>query len=282
MFLYSETNRTTTSRQSPIGQYPSFRDPNSHRSPTRDISSRRSPTRDSRSHRSPTREPSSRRSPTRDRHRHHHRHQQDQQQPYFPQVQPPFSSYDQVRAPAFVQYGSSVRLPLLRLGGPSMIAPPTFTQARIAAPPPIAVYAPAPIPVSAPPRGPLPMLHMASQLPPPAALSPQATPADRQKLYYVQNMMNQYAGSHRPRLQLLQMRAPPRTNTDFQVPMPVPNIVTKSTDTKVDTGIQAEVPRQDGFIIEPGLFQVSFYFSVIHQHGTILSILVAFARCNRC
>lgn len=151
-----------------------------------------------------------------------------------------------------------------------MIAPPTFTQARLAAPPPVAIYAPAPAPVSALPRPPLPMLHMASQLPPPASLSPQASPADRQKLYYVQNMMNQYAGSNRPRLQLLQMRAPPRTNTDFHVPMPAPNVVTTSTDTKVETGIQVEVPRQDGFIIEPGLFQVSFYFSAIYLTTIVL------------
>jgi hypothetical protein len=42
--------------------------------------------------------------------------------------------------------------------------------------------------------------------------------------------------------------------------MPVRNVVTTSSDTKIDTGIQVEVPRQDGFIIEPGLFQVSFLF----------------------
>jgi hypothetical protein len=74
--------------------------------------------------------------------------------------------------------------------------------------------------------------------------------------------MHQYAESNRPRLQLLQMRPHPRTTTtaDLHVPMPAPNIVTKSADTKIDTGVQAEVPRQDGFMIEPGLFQVSFVF----------------------
>ena len=274
-----ETNRTTTSRQSPHGQYPSSRDTHGHRSPTRDASGHRSPTRDtsghrsptrdSRSHRSPTRERSSRRSPTRDRHRHHHRH--DQQQPYFPQLQPPPSSYNQIQAPTTIQYSSSVRLPLLRLGGPSMIAPSVVTHARLGAPPPIAVYAPPPAPVSTPPRPPFPMLHMATQLPPPTSLSPQATPADRQKLYYVQNMMQQYAGNNRPRLQLLQMRAPPRTNntTEFQVPMPAPNVVTTSTDTKVHTGIQAEVPRQDGFIIEPGLFQVRVLSSTLHYNRIV-------------
>lgn len=284
VLYHLETNRTTTSKQSPHGQYSSSRDPHGHRSPTRNTSGHRSPTRDTSSHRSPTRDPSGHRSPTREyrshrsptrerssrrsptRDRHGHRHHHDPHQPYFPQLQSAPSYYNQTQGPMPVQYSSSVRLPLLRLGGPSMMAPSVVTHARLAAPPPIAVYAPPPMPVSAPLHPPLPMLHMATQLPPPTSLSPQATPADRQKLYYVQNMMQQYAGNNRPRLQLLQMRAPPRTNnnTDFQVPMPAPNIVTTSTDTKVNTGIQAEVPRQDGFMIEPGLFQVRILLSILH------------------
>jgi hypothetical protein len=47
---------------------------------------------------------------------------------------------------------------------------------------------------------------------------------------------------------------------NLHVPMPALNVVTTSSDTKIDTGIQVEVPRQDGFVIEPGLFQVSLIF----------------------
>ncbi len=282
VFLYSDTNRTTTSKQSPLGHYPSSRDspthpapfqdpynrrsptrdPHSRRSPTRDSHSHRSPTRDSHGHRSPTRDPYSHRSSTRDRQRHHHHEQQQQQQRYFPQIQAPSSSYDQVQAPVPIQYVSSIRLPLLRLGGPSITITPMFTQPRLLPPPPPPVYPSGPIYASTAPRPPLPMLHIATQLPPPASLSPQATRIDQQKLSYVQNMMHQYAGNNRPRLQLLHMRPHPRTDTttDLHVPMPVRNVVTTSSDTKIDTGIQVEVPRQDGFIIEPGLFQVSFLF----------------------
>jgi hypothetical protein len=92
-------------------------------------------------------------------------------------------------------------------------------------------------------------------------------------------MMQQYAESNRPRLQLLQMRSHPRINTtaDLNMPMPAPNIVTTSSDTKIDTGVQVEVPRQDGFVIEPGLFQVSFIFFFLikrtcHSYACILII----------
>jgi len=164
--------------------------------------------------------------------------------------------------PAPIQYVSSVRLPLLRLGGAVIAATPILTQPRLPPPPTVAVYPSGPIYVSTAPRPPIPMLHIAAQLPPPASLSPQATRADQQRLSYVQNIMQNYAQSNRPRLQLLQMRPHQRSNmTDnLQVPMPAPNIVTRSSDTKIDTGIQVEVPRQDGFVIEPGLFQVSLAF----------------------
>ena len=71
--------------------------------------------------------------------------------------------------------------------------------------------------------------------------------------------MQQYAEHHRPRLQLLQLRAHPRgpPTGDWSVPMPASNVVTQSSETKIDTGVQVEVPREDGFVIEPGLFQVS-------------------------
>jgi hypothetical protein len=157
---------------------------------------------------------------------------------------------------------SSIRLPLLRLGGPPVITAPMIIQSRLQ-PPPVAVYPSGLIYMpTTTPRPPIPMLHLAPQLPPPASLSPQATRADQQRLFYVQNIMHQYADQNRPRLQLLQMRPRPRTNTttELHIPMPAPNIVTTSSDTKVDAGIQAEVPRQDGFIIEPGLFQVSSIF----------------------
>jgi len=221
---------------------------NGHHSPARDTHDRRSPTRDPYSHRSPTRDNRhSRRSPTRDHH-HRHRSPQRQQQPYFPQMQGPPTTYDLYRAAAPVQYVPTLRLPLLRLGAP-VFNPTTspMIQPRFL-PPPASLHPP------------LPMLQMATQLPPPASLSPQATRVDQQKLAYVQNMMHHYAENNRPRLQLLQLRAPPRTttNNELQIPMPASNIVTKSSDAKVDTGIQAVVPRQDGFILEPGLFQVSF------------------------
>ncbi len=291
VFLYSDTNRTTSSKQSPHGHYPSSRDSRSHQASTQDPYIRRSPTRDSHGHRSPTRDPYSHRSPTRDsrshrsstrnRRRHHH-HQQQQQ--YFPQIQAPPSSYDQVRAPVPIQYISSISLPLLRLGGPPIIATSMLTQPRIPPPPlPVAVYPSGQYHGSTILRPPLPMLHIATQLPPPAALSPQATRADQQKLSYVQNIMHQYAEGNRPRLQLLQMRPHPRTKTtdDLRVPMPVPNIVTTSSDTKIDTGIQVEVPRQDGFLIEPGLFQVSFVFFYLEKKGIML-IIVTSTRRNRC
>ena len=137
-----------------------------------------------------------------------------------------------------------------------------ITQSRLPPPPSVAIYSSGPVYVPTAPRPPFPMLHMAPQLPPPASLSPRATRPDQQKLFYVQNMMQQYAESNRPRLQLLQMRSHPRINTtaDLNMPVPAPNIVTTSSDTKIDTGVQVEVPRQDGFVIEPGLFQVSFIF----------------------
>jgi hypothetical protein len=95
-------------------------------------------------------------------------------------------------------------------------------------------------------------------------------------------MMHQYAEGNRPRLQLLQMRAPPRTaTTDLRLPMPAPNVVTTSADTKIDTGVQAEVPRQDGFLIEPGLFQVSFPLTQKRLFTSIV-IIVTSTRCNRC
>ncbi|CAF1551660.1 unnamed protein product, partial [Adineta steineri] len=185
-----------------------------------------------------------------------------QQQQPFPQIQQQ-PVYDQVRVPAPIQYTSSLRLPLLRLGGPVMTSAPMFTQSRFPMPPqpppPVTVYPTGPVYVSSTPRPayPIPMLHLAPQLPPPVSLTPQATRADQQKLAYVQNIMHQFTDHNRPRLQLLQMRPHPRTHTnnDLQIPMPAPNIVSTSSDTKVDAGIQAEVPRQDGFIIEPGLFQ---------------------------
>jgi hypothetical protein len=269
-FLHLDTQRTTTSKQSPLGQYPSsrdsrnhqpsFQDPYNRQSPTRDPHSHRSPTRDPYSHRSSTRDPYSHRSSSRDPQRHHHHHHQQQQQ--FPQIQPPPSSYDQMQAPASAQYVSAVRLPLLRLGGPMITVAPMLTQSRLPQPPlPVAVYPSGAIYVQTAPRPPLPMLHFAPQLPPPASLSPRATRPEQQKLFYVQNIMQQYAEGNRPRLQLLQMRPHPRMNTaDLNVPMPAPNIVTKSSDTKIDTGVQVEVPRQDGFVIEPGLFQVSLVF----------------------
>ncbi len=231
--------------QSPLGHYPSSRHSRANQPPSQDSYNRRSPTRD----------PSSRRSSSQDPQR--RRHQS------FPQIQPPPppSLYDQTRVAAPIQYVSSIRLPLLRLGGPVLTAAPMMTQSRLQ-PPPVAVYPSGPIYVPTISRPPLPMLHLAPQLPPPVSLSPQATRADHQKLSYVQNMMHQYADQNRPRLQLLQLRQRPRTNTapDLHIPMPTPNIVTTSSDTKVDAGIQAEVPRQDGFIIEPGLFQVSFIY----------------------
>jgi hypothetical protein len=80
------------------------------------------------------------------------------------------------------------------------------------------------------------------------------------------------------------MRLHPRNTTaDLHVPIPVPNIVTTSSDRKIDTGIQAEVPRQDGFFIEPGLFQVSFIFfytkkkilfiSINHSHFCVMLLV---------
>ncbi|CAF3863443.1 unnamed protein product [Adineta steineri] len=260
-YIIPDTNRTITSIQSPHGHYPpSLQDPPSRQSPTRDPYSRRSPTRESHRRRSPTRDPYSHRSSSRDRQQYHH-HQQQQQQP-FPQIQQQ-PVYDQVRVPAPIQYTSSLRLPLLRLGGPVMTSAPMFTQSRFPTPPqpppPVTVYPTGPVYVSSAPRPayPIPMLHLAPQLPPPVSLTPQATRADQQKLAYVQNIMHQFTDHNRPRLQLLQMRPHPRTHTnnDLQIPMPAPNIVSTSSDTKVDAGIQAEVPRQDGFIIEPGLFQ---------------------------
>ncbi len=245
----------------------SFQDPYSRRSPTRDPYSHRSPTRDSPSRRSPTRDPYSHRSSSRERQRHHHHHhhhhqqqQQQQQQQYFPQIEAPPSSYDQIRAPASIQYVSSIRLPLLRLGGPPIAAAPMLIQSRL--PPPVTVYPSGPIYVSTAPRPPFPMLYIAPQLPSPASVSPRATRADQQKSSYVQNIMHQYAEQNRPRLQLLQMRPYRRTDAtaNLHVPMPALNVVTTSSDTKIDTGIQVEVPRQDGFVIEPGLFQVSLIF----------------------
>jgi hypothetical protein len=158
---------------------------------------------------------------------------------------------------------SSIHLPLLRLGAPIVTAAPMLTQPRFPAPPSsVAAYPSGSRFVPAPPRPPVAMLHLAPQLPPPASLSPRATQADQQKSFYVQNIMQQYAEHNRPRLQLLQMRPHPRTNAtaDLNVPMPVPNIVTTSSDTRMDAGIQVEVPRQDGFLIEPDRFQVSFVF----------------------
>ena len=118
--MYLDTNRTTTSRPSPIGHYSSSQDPYNRQSPTRDPHSRRSP----------TREPTSHRSSSRDQRRHsHHHHQQ------FPQIQPPSSSYDQFHAPGPIQYVSSVRLPLLRLGGPVVTAAPILIQPQLPPPP---------------------------------------------------------------------------------------------------------------------------------------------------
>ncbi|CAF1984679.1 unnamed protein product [Rotaria magnacalcarata] len=246
-----------TSRQSPLGHYPSSRESHNHQqSPFQVSANRRSPRRNSHGRQSPTRDAYSHRSSSRDRHHDHHHHHQPQQQ--FPQIPPPpSSSYDQVRAPVPIQFTPSIRLPLLRLGASAISAPPiTVTQTRLPLPAaPVTVYPPRSAYIS-PPR-PLAMLHLAPQLPPPASLSPRATRADQQKFVCVQNLMEHYANSNRPRLQLLQMRPRPRTNdtTDLNIPMPTSNVVTKSSDTKVDTGIQVEVPRQDGFVIEPGLFQ---------------------------
>ncbi|CAF2630558.1 unnamed protein product [Rotaria sp. Silwood2] len=255
-YAMRDTDRTITSKQSPLGHYPSYREPYSHQPTFQDSNSRRSPTRDPHSHRSPTRDAYSHRSSSRDPQRDRQHHQ------YFPQIPVPPSSYDQVRAPATIQYIPSIRLPLLHLGGPVYTTTTMLTQARLPPPPPpppppVAVYPARPIYVPAAPRPPLPMLHFAPQLPPPVAISPRATRADQQKFSCVQNIMHQYAESNRPRLQLLQMRPPLKTlnTTQIDVPMPAPNIVTTSSDTKVDTGIQVEVPRQDGFVIEPGLFQ---------------------------
>ncbi|UJR30925.1 hypothetical protein I4U23_018437 [Adineta vaga] len=258
-YVALDSNRTATLIQSPNGYYPSsldsrayqtsHRDSENRRSPTRDPSSRQSPRRDRRNHRSPSRDPSSHRSTSHDPYQHY--------QP-FPHLQPT-SMYDQPQLYAPIQRNVSLRLPLLRLGGPTMTTAPMLTRVHLAptAPstavyPPRALYVPTP-----PPRIPYPMLHLAPQLPPPVSLTPQATRIDQQKLVHVQNIMHQYAEHNRPRLQLLQMRPHPRTTTttDLQIPMPAPNIVSTSSDTKIDTGIQAEMPRQDGFIIEPGLFQ---------------------------
>jgi hypothetical protein len=160
-----------------------------------------------------------------------------------------------------------------------------LTQSRLPPPPPlVAVYPSQPIYVSTAPRPPFPVFNLAPQLPPPASLSPRATRPDQQKLAYLQNIMHQYAEQNRPRLQLLHMRLHPRNTTaDLHVPIPVPNIVTTSSDRKIDTGIQAEVPRQDGFFIEPGLFQVSFIFfytkkkilfiSINHSHFCVMLLV---------
>ncbi|CAF4834973.1 unnamed protein product, partial [Rotaria magnacalcarata] len=79
------------------------------------------------------------------------------------------------------------------------------TQTRLPLPAaPVTVYPPRSAYIS-PPR-PLAMLHLAPQLPPPTSLSPRATRADQQKFVCVQNLMEHYANSNRPRLQLLQMR----------------------------------------------------------------------------
>lgn len=171
-----------------------------------------------------------------------------------------------------MQYAPAVRLPLLRLGGPSFIgAQNAFVHPRFAVTPistaPTTSIVPIYIPV--PPRPPLPSLHLAPQLPPPASLSPRATRADQQKFSVVQNIMQQYVGQHRPRLQLLQLRHHPelRSGPDLNIPMPAPNVVMTSTDTKVDKDIQVEVPRQDGFVIEPGLFQVN------NQYLLLLNII---------
>lgn len=157
-------------------------------------------------------------------------------------------------------YAPSIRLPLLRLGASVINTAPILTQSRLQTSvyPPAPVYIPAPVQI----RPPLQMLQFAPQLPPPAALSPRATRADQQKSAYVQNIMHHYAEQNRPRLQLLQLRYHPQPapTANLTVPMPAHNVVTTSTDSKVDAGIQAEVPRQDGFILEPGLFQVSVVF----------------------
>ncbi|CAF0987159.1 unnamed protein product, partial [Didymodactylos carnosus] len=84
-------------------------------------------------------------------------------------------------------------------------------------------------------------------------------PIEQQKHSFVHNIMQRYAELNRPQLQLLRMR-PPQTHSDTIEPLPLPttNIVSSSADAqkeKVHIAVQAEVPRQDGYMLEPGLFQ---------------------------
>lgn len=239
------------------GYHSPSRDSNRYETSSPDASARRSPSRRSHRHRSSRRDRHHRHSPSRDPARAY-----DQQ--YLPNIQPPQSFADHSRIPAPMQYIPSVRLPLLRLGGSSFMAAPTvFMQPRLVVPPapPVPAIVPVYIPVPPAPRQPLPTLHLAPQLPPPASLQPHATRADQQRSNLVHNVMHQFAEQHRPRLQLLQLRPHPQIRQppppELTIPMPAPNVVTTSTETKIDAGIQAEVPRQDGFVIEPGLFQVS-------------------------
>lgn len=262
-----------TSKHSSNDNYPSSRGSPIHHPPSQSSTGRRSPTKDPHSRRSPTRDMyNNPRSPTRDTHR-------DRQHPQqFPPVQPPVSPYHQVRPVAPVQHVSSVGLPLLRLGGARFITGPSAVpQIPVSLPPPpITAYHPTQPYVPVAPR-PLAMLHLPPQLPPPVAISPQAVRLEQQKHSFVQNIMQQYVETNRPRLQLLQMRPHRRTTetNELMIPMPAPNVVTKSTENKVDAGIQAEVPRQDGFVIEPGLFQVSYFtFKTPNKSCFVSSIFI--------
>ena len=157
---------------------------------------------------------------------------------------------------AQVPYPSSIRLPLLRLGYPTVNqAPPSNFYPTSQAPSfPRIAYSPAPKVAQLP----IPRLQFAPQLPAPAALSPRSTRADQEKNAYVQNVMSKYGEQARPRLQLLQLRPPASlpNNPQLNVPMPAPNVLTTSSENKVETGVQVEVPRRDGYEMDPELFKV--------------------------
>jgi hypothetical protein len=220
-------------------------------------SHRRSPTRDLSSRRSSRRNLSSRRSSRRDRHEVSH-------QQYLPTIRPNSVFYGQTQSSIPTQYASSVRLPLLRLGfGVSMPGP---AQIPLQPPPILAVpfYSARPVVPNYSSLYRMPIPHVPPQLSPPTSLPAYAAHHDQQKPFHVQNMAASSTDNHRPRLQLLQLRSNPSKNTaipDLVVPMPAPNIVTTSTETKSNAATQVDVPRKDGFILEPDMFQVSFSMS---------------------
>ena len=247
MLFTLDTYRTATSKQSPVGRYPSSRGSPSHQLSYQDLSSRRSPTKDPYSHRSSSRDLQ--------RQQHHRQH--------FPSIQPSTSSVNQVLAPASIQYVPSIRLPLLRLGASITSTTSMPTQVRLPAyPSQFADYIPRTMQIPTPPRLLLPMLYLAPQPAPLVSASPRPTRTDQKKLSYVQSIMQKFSENNRSHLQLLEMRSHPKMDdtADLAVPMPASNIVTTSSDTKIEKDTSAETPRKDGFYIERDTFQVGPIF----------------------